>query len=37
MLSALRRIATMAAKELIQMRRDRVTFAMLIGIPLCSG
>ena len=34
MLSALRRIATMAAKELIQMRRDRVTFAMLIGIPL---
>jgi ABC-2 type transport system permease protein len=28
------RFRAMAAKEFIQMRRDRVTFAMMIGIPL---
>lgn len=28
------RFAAMVAKEFIQMRRDRVTFAMMIGIPL---
>ena len=31
---SLRRFAAMVAKEFIQMRRDRVTFAMMIGIPL---
>jgi ABC-2 type transport system permease protein len=29
-----RRFAAMVYKEFIQMRRDRVTFAMMIGIPL---
>src|SRR5262249_43548060 len=29
-----RRFAALVAKEFIQMRRDRVTFAMMIGIPL---
>ena len=28
------RFSAMVAKEFIQMRRDRVTFAMMIGIPL---
>ena len=28
------RFAAMVAKEFVQMRRDRVTFAMMIGIPL---
>lgn len=28
------RVLAMAAKEFIQMRRDRLTFAMMIGIPL---
>lgn len=31
---SLRRLAAMLAKEFIQMRRDRVTFAMMLGIPL---
>ena len=29
-----RRLAALLAKELIQMRRDRITFAMMLGIPL---
>jgi ABC-2 type transport system permease protein len=29
-----RRFAAMVQKEFVQMRRDRVTFAMMIGIPL---
>ena len=28
------RIRTLIAKEVIQMRRDRVTFAMMLGVPL---
>lgn len=28
------RLAAMVAKEFIQMRRDRLTFAMMVGIPL---
>src|SRR5215510_1141789 len=28
------RFAAMVRKEFVQMRRDRVTFAMMIGIPL---
>jgi ABC-2 type transport system permease protein len=31
---SLRRIAAILAKEFIQMRRDRLTFAMIVGIPL---
>jgi ABC-2 type transport system permease protein len=31
---SLRRFAAVVAKEFIQMRRDRVTFAMMVGIPL---
>lgn len=31
---SLRRIRAMVVKESIQMRRDRVTFAMMLGIPL---
>jgi ABC-2 type transport system permease protein len=31
---SLRRFAAIVSKEFIQMRRDRVTFAMMIGIPL---
>ncbi len=31
---SLRRFWTMVIKEFIQMRRDRVTFGMMIGIPL---
>ena len=33
-LLSLRRLAAMLTKEVIQMRRDRVTFAMMLGIPL---
>lgn len=33
-LFCLRRFAAMVYKEFLQMRRDRVTFAMMIGIPL---
>lgn len=29
-----RRLATMIVKEVIQMRRDRITFAMMLGVPL---
>ena len=29
-----RRLGAMLAKETIQMRRDRITFAMMLGIPL---
>jgi ABC-2 type transport system permease protein len=28
------RLAAMLAKEFIQMRRDRITFAMMLGVPL---
>jgi len=31
---SLRRLRTLLAKESIQMRRDRITFAMMLGIPL---
>ncbi|MBS0573027.1 MAG: ABC transporter permease [Proteobacteria bacterium] len=31
---SLARIRTLIAKEAIQMRRDRVTFAMMLGVPL---
>ncbi|BDQ36143.1 mannose-1-phosphate guanyltransferase [Pseudodesulfovibrio nedwellii] len=31
---SLRRFIAMVSKEFIQMRRDRLTFAMMIGIPL---
>ncbi|MDI3338166.1 ABC transporter permease [Defluviimonas aestuarii] len=31
---SIRRLAALLAKELIQMRRDRITFAMMLGIPL---
>ena len=31
---SLRRLTALWAKELIQMRRDRVTFAMMLGVPL---
>ena len=30
----MRRLWPMVRKEFIQMRRDRVTFAMMVGIPL---
>ena len=33
-LFSLRRLRALMTKELIQMRRDRVTFAMMIGVPL---
>ncbi|NMC50645.1 MAG: ABC transporter permease, partial [Desulfovibrio sp.] len=29
-----RRFAAMVAKEFVQMRRDRLTFGMMVGIPL---
>ena len=32
--SILRRIAAVLVKEVIQMRRDRLTFAMIVGIPI---
>ena len=28
------RFAAVVAKEFVQMRRDRLTFAMMIGLPL---
>lgn len=31
---SLRRLRALITKELIQMRRDRITFAMMIGVPL---
>ena len=31
---SLRRLRALLAKEFIQMRRDRVTFAMMLGVPL---
>jgi len=31
---SLRRLRALLAKELIQMRRDRITFAMMLGVPL---
>lgn len=33
-LFSLRRLFALMAKEVIQMRRDRITFAMMLGIPL---
>jgi ABC-2 type transport system permease protein len=33
-LFSLRRLGALLAKESIQMRRDRVTFAMMLGVPL---
>lgn len=34
LLAPLRRLATLIAKEVIQMRRDRLTFGMMLGVPL---
>jgi ABC-2 type transport system permease protein len=31
---SLRRLGALLIKEFIQMRRDRVTFAMMLGVPL---
>ena len=31
---SLRRLMTLMVKEVIQMRRDRITFAMMLGVPL---
>ena len=31
---SLRRLAALWRKEIIQMRRDRITFAMMLGVPL---
>jgi ABC-2 type transport system permease protein len=31
---SLRRLMTLIRKEVIQMRRDRITFAMMLGVPL---
>jgi len=31
---SLRRLAALLRKEVVQMRRDRLTFAMMIGVPL---
>ncbi|MFD2173017.1 ABC transporter permease [Rhodobacter lacus] len=31
---SLRRLFTIIAKEAVQMRRDRITFAMMLGVPL---
>ena len=31
---SLTRLGAILAKEAIQMRRDRITFAMMLGIPL---
>ena len=33
-LFSLRRLAALLVKEMIQMRRDRITFAMMLGVPL---
>ena len=34
MSAALLRVGAVAMKELVQMRRDRLTFAMMFGIPI---
>ena len=34
MMSSLRRIAAILIKEFLQMRRDRVTIAMIVALPL---
>ncbi len=34
MLASLARIAAMTVKEMIQLRRDRLTFGMILGIPV---
>jgi ABC-2 type transport system permease protein len=34
MISSFRRFWAMVSKEFVQMRRDRVTFAMMLGIPV---
>ena len=31
---SLRRFGAMLAKEFVQMKRDRITFAMMLGVPL---
>ena len=31
---SLARFVAIALKELVQMRRDRLTFAMIVGIPI---
>ncbi len=31
---SLRRLAAMWRKEIIQMRRDRLTFGMMLGVPV---
>ena len=31
---SLRRFAAVVVKEFVQMRRDRLTFAMMVGIPI---
>lgn len=31
---SVRRLASLITKEVIQMRRDRITFAMMLGVPL---
>ena len=31
---SLRRLVALLRKEFIQMRRDRITFAMMLGVPL---
>ncbi|WP_172294697.1 ABC transporter permease [Pseudoruegeria sp. HB172150] len=33
-LFSIRRLASLWKKEIIQMRRDRITFAMMLGVPL---
>ena len=33
-LFSLKRLYAIVLKELIQMRRDRVTFVMMLGVPL---
>ena len=34
MIASLRRVAAMIVKEFVQLRRDRITFATMIMIPL---
>jgi len=34
MIFSLRRLMAIITKESIQMRRDRITFAMMLGVPL---
>ena len=31
---SMRRLRALLSKEFIQMRRDRITFAMMLGVPL---